>query len=105
MHQTLRALGRNGARIESALGVDHAADEIRIEVMPVADGIDDFIQVLRLQGCGLAMRAGARTGAAAGALPECCRYNRRRQVLLKPFDLVGGNIDVAFVGAKVETSH
>ena len=33
LHQPLRALGRHRAQIEPALGVNHAADQVRIQMM------------------------------------------------------------------------
>ncbi len=62
--------------VEPAFGVNHAADEIRIEMMLVADGVDDLIQLLRLQGLRLRAsgRGQGRRSGRCGGWSGCRRY-------------------------------
>ena len=72
LHQTPCPFGRHGTRVESTLGVDHAVNEIGIEVMPVADGIDDFVEILWLRFQSAERRnqrsGPPNTGAIGGAM-------------------------------------
>jgi hypothetical protein len=77
LHQSLRALGRDGARIVAALGADHAVDEVGVHLLLLASGAHRL-----LDGVGTAVAGGGGGGG------------RGRVVLvLEGGDLVAGNVD------------
>ena len=49
LHESLRTFGGNSARVESALGANHAVDQVRVEMERGACRGDDLVQI----GCGL----------------------------------------------------
>ena len=46
LHQALRSLGRHRPRIKPTLRMDHAVDQIRIQVVPAAGCVDHFVHRL-----------------------------------------------------------
>src|ERR1700732_341065 len=68
--------------------MDHAVDQIRIDVVSVTDGIDDLVQGLRFRR------------------QRKLRYRKRRDFSLKTFNLVASEVDVSgLVRAQVKTRH
>src|SRR5882724_2523332 len=72
-------------RFEAAFSTNHAIDEIRIDVVAIADSIDHFVQTLRTLG---------NWDFSWTCQSRRCE-NRRCEILLKSVDLTGGNIHVA----------
>ena len=50
LHETLRALVRNGERVVVALGLDHGVDQGRFDFILQGNGIDEIVEFLARRG-------------------------------------------------------
>src|SRR5262249_2005771 len=110
LHQSLRALFRHCAVVETTLSPDHAGDEVRINLMALASAINYFVYRCPFKDWGARWRD--QRNRCRRRLPNRClqrlrlRLQRRSCFNFEALDLAGGNFDVAARStAQVQPRH
>src|SRR5207249_12034253 len=103
LHESLGALFRDGALMESAFSSNHAVDEGRINLMTLSCPVDNVIKGCLIDGLRLRTDCQGRSWQYRFGLRRCGdlrlrRRGRRSSVLLEAKNLIRRNLDVPATG-------